>query len=84
MTDEQKAKLAQGRAEARARKQAEKESIPDLEQTEIPYGKYIIVTEPHGRVMVTKDGLHVTEYIDLDSDIALTIKQAEAYIDAAE
>lgn len=55
---------------------------PVIEQTNIDYKGYVIVTEPHGRAIVTKDGLHVAEFMDIDTDLSVLIKQAEEYIDA--
>lgn len=54
---------------------------PTLIQGECEYNGYVIVTEPHDRVIVTDRGLHVVEYVDTDSDIEQGIAKAKEYID---
>ena len=49
-------------------------------QTNIEYKDHVIVTEPHGRVMVTKFGLHVVEFL---GDIEKGIEKAKEYIEDA-
>jgi hypothetical protein len=83
MTDEQKAKLAQARAEARAKKQAaeleNKSLMKELSSspgTAVPfqeYRGYMIVEDSGSRVVVAERGLYVTEFD--------TIEKAKRFLD---
>ena len=63
---------------------------PTITQDDIDYNGHVIHIEPHGRVIVSKLGLHVTEFANIDGDLEITdtgmealINQARGYIDAS-
>lgn len=56
---------------------------PTITQEDIDYNGHVIHIEPHGRVIVSKLGLYVTEFIDIDTSIEELVEKAKVFIDDA-
>lgn len=67
------------------KEELQNEETPDVNTEAIKEGKYrghVIVVELHGRVIITKRGLHVTEFnTDGLGNVDESIKSAKEYID---
>lgn len=56
--------------------------LPTITQEEFEHKGHVIHIEPHGRVIVSKLGLYVTEFVDTDTGIEALVEKAKVFINA--